>query len=49
MQQDLIELLEILYIKYGNTEEVIKLSNIVDSIIVSKQKVEYLNYKNNIN
>lgn len=38
MKEELILILENLYFKYGNTEEVISLSIIVDEFIIIEQK-----------
>lgn len=44
MELELIDILSNLYIKYGNTEEVIKLSKVVDLLVLDKQRLSYENY-----
>lgn len=48
MELELRDILSDLYFKYGNTEEVIKLSKLVDGLVVNKQKICFQNYINSI-
>lgn len=44
MELELIDILSNLYIKYGNTDEVLKLSRVVDTLVVNQQKIHFQNY-----
>lgn len=44
MEEKIRQELEEQYIKYGNINSVIKLSQYLDKIIIEKQRLEYENY-----
>lgn len=49
MELELIDILSELYIKYGTTEEVLKLSRVIDNIVVDQQRINFREYLNLIN
>ncbi|MGL5379705.1 hypothetical protein [Clostridium sp.] len=49
MELELIDILNELYIKYGTTEEVLKLSRVIDNIVVDQQRINFREYLNLIN
>lgn len=46
MESELVDILSKLYTKYGTTDEVLKLSRVIDILVVNKQKVTFQNYIN---
>lgn len=44
MELELIDILNNLYMKYGTTDEVLKLSRVIDRIVVNQQKVNFQRY-----
>ncbi|MGL5353764.1 MAG: hypothetical protein ACRDA5_10655 [Clostridium sp.] len=44
MELELIDILSNLYTKYGTTDEVLKLSRVIDVLVVNQQKVYFQKY-----
>lgn len=44
MELELIDILNNLYTKYGATDEVLKLSRVIDTIVVNQQRVNFQKY-----
>ena len=46
MESELVDILSNLYTKYGTTDEVLKLSRVIDILVADRQKVNLQNYIN---
>lgn len=46
MELELIEILSNLYVKYGTTDEVLKLSRVIDTLVVDQQRIHFQQYIN---
>lgn len=44
MELELIDILNNLYSKYGTTDEVLKLSRVIDTIVVNQQRAKFQKY-----
>ncbi|MEG2291637.1 MAG: hypothetical protein RSC24_16825 [Clostridium sp.] len=44
MELELIDILSNLYSKYGTTDEVLKLSRVIDILVVNQQKIHFKKY-----